>query len=118
MRLWNVSPASSSTGSRLAWATPAAVTMLSAPGPIDDVATMIWRRRVALAKPTAASAIPCSFWPRHVGSASPASSQRLAEARDVAVPEDREDAREQRHLASVDDGSLGDQIADDRLRRW
>ena len=61
IRLWNVSPASNSTGSRLAWATPAAVTMLSAPGPIDDVATMIWRRLVALANPTAASAIPCSF---------------------------------------------------------
>src|SRR5947207_1194348 len=28
--------------------------MLSAPGPIDDVATMIWRRRFALAKPIAA----------------------------------------------------------------
>jgi hypothetical protein len=33
----------------LAIATPAAVTMFSAPGPIDDVATMTWRRRIALA---------------------------------------------------------------------
>jgi hypothetical protein len=61
MRLANVSPESSSTGSRLAWATAAAVTMFVAPGPIELVATMIWRRRLALAKATAASAIPCSF---------------------------------------------------------
>ena len=43
--------------------------------------------------------------------------ERLAEARDVAVPEDREHAREQRHVAAVDDGSLGDQVADDGLGR-
>ena len=30
-------------------ATPAAVTMLVAPGPMDEVATMIWRRFLALA---------------------------------------------------------------------
>ena len=49
MRLWNVSPESSSSGSRFAIATPAAVTMFVAPGPIEDVATMIWRRRIAFA---------------------------------------------------------------------
>ena len=49
MRLVKVSPARSNSGSRLAMATPAAVTMLSAPGPIDDVATITWRRRFALA---------------------------------------------------------------------
>ena len=31
---------------------------------------MICRRRLALAKPIAASAIDCSFWPRQVGSVS------------------------------------------------
>ena len=36
-------------GSRLAMAAPAAVTMLRAPGPMDEVATMTWRRRAALA---------------------------------------------------------------------
>ena len=61
MRDAKVSPASNNSGSRLLWATAAAVTMLVAPGPIDDVATMIWRRRAALAKPVAARAMPCSF---------------------------------------------------------
>ncbi len=50
--------------------TAAAVTMLVEPGPIDEAAIMIWRRLFALAKPTAASAIDCSFWPRQVGSTS------------------------------------------------
>ena len=49
-------------------ATPAAVIMFAAPGPIDDVATMIWRAFIAFAYPTAARAMPCSFWPRQVGS--------------------------------------------------
>jgi hypothetical protein len=44
-----VSPDSSSTGSRLACATPAAVTMLVAPGPMDDTANIIRWRRIALA---------------------------------------------------------------------
>jgi hypothetical protein len=59
--LANVSPEISSTGNRLACAVPAAVTMFSAPGPIEEVAIMICRRRLALAKPIAASAIDCSF---------------------------------------------------------
>ena len=36
-------------GRRLAWATAAAVTMFVAPGPMELVATMICRRRIALA---------------------------------------------------------------------
>ena len=40
-RFTNVSPESRSTGSRFACAMPAAVTMFSAPGPIELVATMI-----------------------------------------------------------------------------
>ena len=44
-------------GSRLAWATPAAVTMFSAPGPMEDVATPT-RRWVALARPIPARARP------------------------------------------------------------
>jgi hypothetical protein len=83
-RLANVSPESSSTGRRLACAMPAAVTMLSAPGPIELVATMICRRRMALANPIAAMAIVCSFWPRHTGSASPAASS--ASPREVTFP--------------------------------
>jgi hypothetical protein len=56
-----VSPASSSSGNLLACATAAAVTMFIAPGPIDDVAAISCRRRIALAKPMAASAMPCSL---------------------------------------------------------
>ena len=89
--------------------------MLRAPGPIDDVATMNWRRRIALANPTAASAIPCSFWPRHVGSSSRASCSAWPEARDVAVAEDREHAGNERRLDAVDHRALGDEVAHDRL---
>ena len=110
-----MSPDISSSGSRFEWATAAAVTMFVAPGPIDEVAIMIWRRRIALAKPTAASAMPCSFWPRHVGSSSLHGLERLPEARHVAVPEDREHAGEQRRLVAVDRRALGDQVLDDRL---
>ena len=84
MRLANVSPAIRSTGNRLAWATAAAVTMFVAPGPIELVATMIWRRRLALAKATAASAMPCSFCPRHVGMTSFTASS--AGPRQVTLP--------------------------------
>ena len=48
-------------------AMPAAVTMLVAPGPTDDVATMICCRRFALLYAAAASPMPCSFCPRQVG---------------------------------------------------
>ena len=65
-------------------ATAAAVTMFRAPGPIEEVATMTWRRRIALAKATPASAIPCSFWPRQVGSWSWAPSR--ARPRLVTLP--------------------------------
>jgi hypothetical protein len=58
--------------------------MLSAPGPIDEVATMIWRRRLALAKPMAASAMDCSFWPRQVGKVSFTASS--ASDRQVTLP--------------------------------
>ena len=77
MRLWKVSPGSRSSGSRFASAAPAAVTMFVAPGPIEDVATMICCRRIAFANASAASAIPCSFWARCVGRRSRASSRAL-----------------------------------------
>ena len=65
-------------------ATAAAVTMLVAPGPIEESDTMIWRRFIALAKPIAASAIDCSFWPRQVGSSSFTGSS--ASPRQVTLP--------------------------------
>jgi len=70
MREVKVSPASSSSGRRFAIATPAAVTMLVAPGPTEEVATMIWRRFTALEYAVAASAMLCSFCPRQVGRSS------------------------------------------------
>ena len=51
----------------LAMAIAAAVTMFVAPGPTDDVATMICCRRMRLAKAAAASPMPCSLWPRQTG---------------------------------------------------
>jgi hypothetical protein len=45
---------------------------------------MIWRRRIALANATPASAMPCSFWPRQVGSSSRASSSACP--RHVTLP--------------------------------
>ncbi len=44
-----VSPGRSSTGMRFTVAVPAAVTMLSAPGPIELVTAQICRRRICLA---------------------------------------------------------------------
>jgi hypothetical protein len=41
--------------------------------------------------------------------------ERLPEAGHVAVPEDREHAREQRRLAAVDRRALRDQVLDNRL---
>jgi hypothetical protein len=41
--------------------------------------------------------------------------ERLADARHIAMAEDREDAREDRHCFSVDDGLLRGQIAGKRL---
>ena len=61
------------TGRRLVCATAAAVTILVAPGPTDEVATQIRRRWCALAYAAAAKPIDCSFCPRHVGSWSRAS---------------------------------------------
>ena len=77
---------------------------------------MIWRRRLALAKPIAASAIDCSFWPRQVGSVSFTASKRFGQTGDVAVAEDREDAGKQRLLLAIDDRELVAQIANQGLR--
>ena len=63
-RLANTSLGSSSTGRRLTEAVAAAVIMLVAPGPIELVQTIMRRRRDALAKATAESAIACSLCER------------------------------------------------------
>ena len=85
-RPWKVSPGRRRTGIRFAWATPAAVTMLSAPGPIDDVATITCRRSMAFPKPTAARAIPSSVLPRQVGSRSRSSNRAVPRPSTLPCP--------------------------------
>ncbi|CAB4755724.1 unannotated protein [freshwater metagenome] len=63
----NVSPEMKSIGSRLAMPTPAAVTKFVAPGPMDDVHTMICWRLIAFANAAAARPMPSSLWPRQTG---------------------------------------------------
>ncbi|CAB5020833.1 unannotated protein [freshwater metagenome] len=65
-----VSPAMINIGSRFAMPTPAAVTKLVAPGPIDEVHTITCWRRIALANAAAARPMPSSLCPRHTGSSS------------------------------------------------
>ncbi|ESY00627.1 hypothetical protein X753_28660 [Mesorhizobium sp. LNJC399B00] len=48
MRLAKTSPGKNRTGNLFTWASAAAVTMLSAPGPIEEVAAMKRRRKLAL----------------------------------------------------------------------
>jgi len=62
--LAKTSPGISRTGRRLTCAIAAAVTMLVAPGPIEDVQAIMRLRREALAKAIAAWAIACSLWAR------------------------------------------------------
>ena len=59
------SPGRISTGMLLAVAVAAAVTMLAAPGPTEEVTAMIFFRLHCLAKATAVWAMPCSFLPCH-----------------------------------------------------
>ena len=63
----------------------AAVTILAAPGPMEEVADHDLAPVAALAKPMAASAMDCSFCPRQVGRRSCTASQRLAD-RQVTLP--------------------------------
>ncbi len=61
-RVAKMSPGSSSTGSRLIVASAAPVTMLVAPGPIEEVQARVERRSLALATPIAVWTIACSFF--------------------------------------------------------
>ena len=76
-----VSPGSSSTGSRLIVASAAPVTMLVAPGPIEEVHASVARRRVAFAKPAAVCTIDCSLRPWKKGSSVAVLVERLPDAR-------------------------------------
>ena len=57
----NRSPGSSKTGSRLIVAAAAPVTMLVAPGPIDEVQTSVWSLFFVLAYAAAVWTIACSL---------------------------------------------------------
>ena len=97
-------------------ATAAAVTMLVAPGPIEDSDDH------DLAAPHRLGEADRGERHRLLVLAAPGRQlvldrlQRLAEAGDVAMAEDGENAGEERHLAPVDDGLLGSQVADQGLR--
>src|SRR6185312_11197144 len=65
-----VSPGSSSTGNLLTVASAAPVTMLSAPGPIEEVTARVARRRLYLANAVAACTRACSLRPWMNGIAS------------------------------------------------
>ena len=84
-RLAKVSPARSRTGRRFAMRDAGGGDHVGGARPDRGRATtMIWRRFFALAKPIAASAIDCSFWPRQVGSTSWTGSS--ASPRQVTLP--------------------------------
>ena len=118
-RVANRSLGRRSTGSRLTVAVAAPVTMLVAPGPIDDRQAM---RRQSVSLPRepcrrvdhplliAALVVRHRVWVRQL-----LLEQRLAQARDVAMPEDAEHALDQPVLHAVTLASLRDEEADDRL---
>ena len=62
-RVEKASPGKSSSGILLTVAQAAAVTMLAAPGPIDEAQAMIFFLSFCLANAAATWAIPCSFLP-------------------------------------------------------
>ena len=62
-RVAKMSPGSSSTGSRLIVASAAPVTMLVAPGPIEEVTARADSRLRARANPAAACTMACSLRP-------------------------------------------------------
>src|SRR5262249_27059673 len=103
------------TGKRFTWATPAAVTILSAPGPIGraghealaEACLGIGDRGMGHAL-FVVGAIGRQFVAHLV--------ERLADAGDVAMTEDRPDAAEDLHLLAVDHGHLLFEEMRDRLR--
>src|SRR5436853_43892 len=85
-RVANTSPGKSSTGSRLTWATAAAVARFVAPGPMEVVHAIMRRRYEALAKATAAWPIACSLWARSVGRTSRAAYSASPSAATLPCP--------------------------------
>ena len=115
-RVANTSPGSSSTGSRLIVASAAPVTMFVAPGPIElvhaSVDSRFFMARVADRGVHHRLLVAGVVEGHRVGLL----EQRLADAGDVAVPEDPEAARDQPLLDAVALAVLDAQEADQRLR--
>ncbi len=80
--------------------------MLVAPGPIDEVAAMKRRRKLALAKAMAACAMRLLVVGAKGRQLVAHLLERLADAGDVAMAEDRPDAAEDRHAFAIDLGHL------------
>ena len=85
-RVANTSPGNSNSGSRLTWATAAAVARFVAPGPMEVVHAIMRRRYDALAKATAAWPIACSLWARSVGRTSRAAYSASPSAATLPCP--------------------------------
>ena len=116
MRLWNVSPARRRTGRRLACATPAAVTMFSAPGPIEEVAAISTPAR-RLREADRGERHPLLVLSAEGEELLPRLVQRVSQAEHVPVAEDREHAGDERRLLAVEHSALCYEVADDRLCR-
>ena len=110
-----MSPGSSSTGSRLIVASAAPVTMLVAPGPIDEVQASVCSRLRCLGVGDG-GVHHRLLVARQVVAQAAVLLQRLADAGDVAVAEDAEHAGEERRRRAVALDLLGGQERDQRLR--
>ena len=115
-RLANTSPASSSTGKRLAWARPAAVTMLVGAGPDrggrhHQLAPLLGlgERDGGERHGLLVLAAPGRQHVLH-------GFERFGQAGDIAVAEDAEHAGEQRHPGAFEFGELVAKVAHDGLR--
>ena len=80
--------------------------MLVAPGPIEVVQAMKRRRKLALAKAIAACAMRLLVVGAIGRQLVAHLIERLADAGDIAMAEDRQDAAEDRHVLAVDLGHL------------
>ena len=112
------SPGSSRTGRRLTVASAAPVTMFVAPGPIEVVQASVERRSLCRAYAAAVCTMRLLVARQVVGQPGPGAlglEQRLADAGDVAVPEDPEAAGDEALLRAVALGVLVGQEAHERL---
>jgi len=90
--------------------------MFVAPGPIELVQAIMRRRRLALGKRDRRQAHRLLVMRAQRRQPLACAVQRLAEAGDIAMPENRKDTGKQRNLATIDFARLRGEIASERLR--